>query len=246
MEIDPMRRLWRPAERRRVLERYSLDGPAKLAAELERSVDSISSLAGRYGQRSLRSRERQAASRSRSSPSLNTRFFDEPSRHGAFVLGVIWACGSIKTKYGKVLRLVVPADRRAVLLRVLELMNSKHQIQTYDERRVLEICNAHLVSNFLDRFGHPPASSANPDLPWIAWELVPMFAWGHLQATGSRDDSHFRWSGHKDVMVWLSDEIRRQTKAGPPEEDRFGGRLTIRWRAQSDLAGIGRWLGETL
>jgi hypothetical protein len=73
-----------------------------------------------------------------------------------------------------------------------------------------------------------------------------MFASGHLQATGSRDDSHVRWSGHKDVMVWLADEVRRQAKAGPPEKDPLGGRLTIRWRAQSDLAGIGRWLGETL
>ena len=241
-----MRRLWMPAERKRVLERYSLDGSAGLASQLGRSVDSVTSLARRYGLKSLRCRQRQAASRSRGSPSLNTRFFDEPDGEGAFVLGVIWACGSIKTKHGKVLRLVVPADRRAVLLRVLELMNSKHQIQTYDERRVVEICNAHLVSTFLDRFGHPPASSADPDLPWIASDLVPMFASGHLQATGSRDDSHVRWSGHKDVMVWLADEIRRQAKAGPPEEEPIGGRLTIRWRAPSDLAGIGRWLGEAL
>jgi hypothetical protein len=241
-----MRRSWMPGERKRVLERYSLDGPAKLAAELGRSVDSISSFAGRYGQKSLRSRERQAASRSRGSPSLNTRFFDEPSRDGAFVLGVIWACGSIKTKHGKVLRLVVPTDRRKVLNRILELMSSKHLIQTYDERNVVELCNAYLVSTFLDRFGQPPASSVDPDLPWIASEFVPMFASGHLQATGGRDNTHVRWSGHKDVIVWLADEIRRQTKAGPPEEDRFGGRLTIRWRAQVDLAGIGRWLDEAL
>jgi hypothetical protein len=241
-----MRRLWMPAERKRVLERYSLDGPAKLAAELGRSVDSVSSLARRYGQKSLRSRERQAASRSRGSPSLNTRFFDEPSRHGAFVLGVIWACGSIKTKHGKVLRLVVPADRRAVLLRVLELMDSKHQIQTYDERKVVEICNAYLMSTLLDRFGHPPASSTDPDLPGIASEFVPMFASGHLQATGGRDNTHVRWSGHKDVIVWLADEIRRQTKAGPPTEERLGRRLTIRWQSPPDVAGIGKWLDGVL
>ena len=239
-----MRRLWMPAERSRVLERYSQNGPAGLAAELGRNVDSISSFAGRYGQKSLRSRDRQTASRSRGSPSLNTRFFDETNPQSAFVLGVIWACGSVKTKHGKVLRLDVPADRRAVLFRVLELMDSKHQIQTYDERKVVEICNAHLVSTLLDRFGHPPASSVDPDLPWIASEFVPMFASGHLQATGGRDNAHVRWSGHKDVIVWLADEIRRQTKAGPPEEDRFGGRLTIRWLAQSDLAGIGSWLDE--
>jgi hypothetical protein len=241
-----MRRIWIPSERKRVLERYCLDGPAKLAAELGRSVDSISSFAGRYGQKSLHSRERQAASRSRGSPSLNTRFFDEVNPQSAFVLGVIWACGSIKTKHGKVLRLVVPTDRRKVLNRILELMSSKHLIQTYDERNVVELCNAYLVSTFLDRFGHPPASSADPDLPWIGSEFVPMFASGHLQATGGRDDTHVRWSGHKDVIVWLADEIRRRTKAGSPEEDRFGGRLTIRWRAQVDLAGIGRWLDEAL
>jgi hypothetical protein len=241
-----MRRLWMPSERKWVLERYSQDGPSGLASQLGRSVDSVTSFARRYGQKSLRSRERQAASRSRGSPSLNTRFFDEVNPQSAFVLGVIWACGSIKTKHGKVLRLVVPADRRAVLIRVLELMDSKHQIQTYDERKVVEICNAHLVSTFLDRFGHPPASSPDPDLQWIGSEFVPMFASGHLQATGGRDGSHVRWSGHKDVIGWLADEIRRQTKAGPPEEDRFGGRLTIRWRAQADLAGIGRWLDEAL
>ena len=233
-----------PAERSHVLERYSQDGPAGLASQLGRSVDSVASFARRYGQKSLRSRERQAASRSRGSPSLNTRFFDEVNPQSAFVLGVIWACGGIKTKHGKVLRLVVTRDRRRVLHRVLELMDSKHQFQTYDERKVVEICNAHLVSTLLVRFGHPPASSTDPDLPWIALEFVPMFASGHLQATGGRDNAHVRWSGHKDVIVWLADEIRRQTKAVPPEEDRFGGRLTIRWRSQSDLAGIGRWLDE--
>ena len=190
-----MRRSWIPAERKRVLERYSLDGPAKLAAELGRSVGSISSFAGRYGQKSLRSRDRQAASRSRGSPSLNTRFLDEPSRDGAFVLGVTWACGSIKTKHGKVLRLVVLRDRRNVLERVLKLMSSKHLIQTYGERSVVEICNAHLVSTFLDRFGHPPASSTDPDLPWIGSKFVPMFANGHLQATGGRKETYVSLRG---------------------------------------------------
>ena len=241
-----MRRLWMPAERKRVLERYSLDGPAKLAAELERSVDSISSFARRYGQKSLRSRERQAASRSRGSPSLNTRFFDEVNPQSAFVLGVIWACGSIKTKHGKVLRLVVPTDRRKVLNRILELMSSKHLIQTYDERNVVELCNAYLVSTFLDRFGHPPASSADPDLPWIGSEFVPMFANGHLQATGGRSETYVSLRGHEAVMPWLAGEIRSQTKAGPPTEERLGKRLTIRWQSPPDVAGIGRWLDEAL
>ena len=241
-----MRRLWIPTERRRVLERYSLDGPAKLAAELGRSADSISSFAGRYGQKSLRSRERQAASRSRGSPSLNTRFFDEVNHQSAFVLGVIWACGSIKTKHGKVLRLVVPTDRRKVLDRVLELMSSKHLIQTYDDRNVVELCNAYLVSTFLDRFGHPPASSADPDLPWIGSEFVPMFANGHLQATGGRSETYIALRGHEAVMPWLAGEIRSQTKAGPPTEERLGKRLTIRWQSPPDVAGIGKWLDGAL
>jgi len=241
-----MRRSWIPAERKRVLESYSLDGPTKLAAELGRSADSISSFAGRYGQKSLRSRERQAASRSRGSPSLNTRFFDEVNHQSAFVLGVIWACGSIKTKHGKVLRLVVPTDRRKVLNRILELMSSKHLIQTYDERNVVELCNAYLVSTFLDRFGHPPASSADPDLPWIGSEFVPMFANGHLQATGGRSETYVSLRGHEAVMPWLAGEIRSQTKAGPPTEERFGKRLTIRWQSPPDVAGIGKWLDGVL
>ena len=241
-----MRRLWMPAERSRVLERYRQDGPAGLASQLGRSVDSVTSFARRYGQKSLRSRERQAASRSRGSPSLNTRFFDEVNPQLAFVLGVIWACGSIKTKHGKVLRLVVPRDRRNVLDGVLELMSSKHLIQTYDERNVVELCNAYLVSTFLDRFGHPPASSADPDLPWIGSEFVPMFARGHLQATGGRRETYVCLRGHEAVMRWLAGEIRSQTKAGPPAEERLGKRLTIRWRAQVDLAGIGKWLDGVL
>ena len=241
-----MRRIWIPSERKRVLERYCLDGPAKLAAELGRSVDSISSFAGRYGQKSLHSRERQAASRSRGSPSLNTRFFDEVNPQSAFVLGVIWACGSIKTKHGKVLRLVVPTDRRKVLNRILELMSSKHLIQTYDERNVVELCNAYLVSTFLDRFGHPPASSADPDLPWIGSEFVPMFANGHLQATGGRSQTYVSLRGHEAVMPWLAGEIRSQTKAGPPTEERLGRRLTIRWQSPPDVAGIGKWLDRVL
>jgi hypothetical protein len=142
--------------------------------------------------------------------------------------------------------MVVPADRRALLLRVLELMDSRHQIQTYDERKVVEICNAYLVSTLLDRFGHPPASSGDPDLPWIGSEFVPMFANGHLQATGGRSETYVSLRGHEAVMPWLAEEIRSQTKAGPPTEERLGKRLTIRWQSPPDVAGIGKWLDGVL
>jgi hypothetical protein len=125
-------------------------------------------------------------------------------------------------------------------------MSSKHLIQTYDDRNVVELCNACLVSTFLDRFGHPPASSGDPDLPWIASEFVPMFANGHLQATGGRSETYVSLRGHEAVMPWLAGEIRSQTKAGPPTEERLGRRLTIRWQSPPDVAGIGKWLDGVL
>jgi hypothetical protein len=48
------RRSWTSAEIRLLIERYPIEGPSRLAQELDRSEDSISSFARRCGLRSMR------------------------------------------------------------------------------------------------------------------------------------------------------------------------------------------------
>ncbi len=49
-----MRRVWTHAEVALVVARYRREGPARLAREFGRSESSVSSLARRFGQRTLR------------------------------------------------------------------------------------------------------------------------------------------------------------------------------------------------
>lgn len=56
---------WTAPEIRQLLTRYTEEGPTKLAIDLERSVDSVTSQATRLGLKSASRRGRQASSRRR-------------------------------------------------------------------------------------------------------------------------------------------------------------------------------------
>jgi hypothetical protein len=59
------KRRWQVAEIEELLQRYWVEGPERLARELGRSMNAVTSQANRMGMQSLTRRERQAATRRR-------------------------------------------------------------------------------------------------------------------------------------------------------------------------------------
>ena len=241
-----MNRPWTPRERSTLASRYATDGSLALAVALDRSPDSITSQARRYGLSSPGARLRQARTRVLQSRSVNVEFFAGQSTAVAFVLGLVWACGTVKTKHRQVLRLTVASDRVGSLRRVKELMECRHSIQTYENTVVLEISNSDFVHTLLTRHGSPPKSAADPQAPRIPDHLIARFADGHLAATSRRTGNHIHWRGPHVVMEWLSKAIQSQVNVPPPEIlARMTLEQTIRWHRAQDIRDIDAWLGIT-
>ena len=120
-----MGRQWMPSEIHQLVKRYPNEGPSPIAATLERSVNSVCSQARRYGVHSESRRHRQAASRAANNATVNPRFFESNSSAVPFVLGFIWACGSLKTRRRLVLRLSCDAARVGQLRNALKLPGGK-------------------------------------------------------------------------------------------------------------------------
>lgn len=237
-----MRRTWTAEERRLLLDNYRSSGALALARELNRSPDAVSSQAKRHGLMSPDYRKRQARDRVERSPSVNTLFFDTPTPAAAFVAGYIWACGSIKTKHRKVVRVSSPYGDTGGMRIIQRAIGSRHLIQTYENRQVLEISNSRLVGAFLDHWGMPPGRRRDGSPPRLADELVARFATGYLLARGCRSDRYIRWTGHANVMDWLATRIVSQANVPPPDWFAQTSRPTIRWIEIPAVRAVGAWL----
>jgi hypothetical protein len=151
------RRRWTAGEIDQLRTHYVAEGADWLGEQLRRSRHSITSRARSLRLTSTRCRWRQAFHRIIRSRTVNPRFFEELSPTVAYVLGVVWSWGRVKTRHRRVLKLIAPIDRRPVLNRTLSLMDSRHQVQEQGDRLIVEIGNSHLVQTMATNFGHPPS-----------------------------------------------------------------------------------------
>jgi hypothetical protein len=237
------RRIWNPTDIKTVVERYPEEGPGQLAALLDRSEDSVTGLARRFGLRSVHRRERQVRSRVARTLTVNAHFFDIMTADVAYVLGVIWAWGSIKISTRDALRLRCPLRGEPVLRTVLAMMGSQHILQRGQRRILVEIGNSLLVASLVSRYGKPPDSSnSDPPFPSINPKLVPDFARGLLAAAGEFQVNQLRWWASPRVIDSLGDQITQATGFRPTEIIRVGQRKAITWRGIVEAQAIRRWL----
>lgn len=237
-----MRQTWTPADRRDLAESYCGKGASALATRLRRSVDSVCSQARRYGLRSMSRTVRQAQSRVLANPTVNSRFFDRLTPQVAFVLGFIWACGSVKTRHRNVLRLVCHENRAEQLQHVLALMQSRHQVQRYGTRLVVEICNSRLVQTLLANFGRPPGQRSEGTLPLLDHSQVRHFARGHLMGSGFQSLQCLHWSGHPTVISGLVEAIQTDLKIPATRVSSWGQSMSAAWTDASHVREIQNWL----
>jgi len=237
-----MRRTWTANERIQVIENYAERGAVALAATLGRSADSVSSQARRHGVVSCDYRHRQGRTRAAKSSTVNTRFFETTTPATAFVVGYIWACGSVKHKHRKVLRIACPYGNTKQLRRIRDLMGSRHEIQTYEYRHVLELCNSRLTESLVERFGWPPGRQRDGNPPYLADAFMARFAAGHLAATGTQGDEYVRWNGHPSVIARIASVITAQLKVPPPAILNDRVRRALLWRGAPSVRAIRAWL----
>jgi hypothetical protein len=186
---------------------------------------------------------KQGQTRVLKSRTVNAHFFDYTTPDVAFTVGFIWACGSIRTKHRKILRLVCHEDRGERLQHVLELMESRHQLQRVGNRLVVEVGNSRLVQTLTDRFGIPPGRQKEGTIPVLNNAMVPTFANGHLFATGVSSPQHIRWRGHSVVVSWLVEQIRAAIPIAAPRVFLWGGTMSAAWTDANHVREIRNWLG---
>ena len=237
-----MRQLWTPTDLRELARSYAAEGATALATRLGRSVHSVCSQARRYGIRSTVRRWQQGRTRAQSSHTVNARFFDCTTPEVSFILGFIWACGSIRTKHRHILRLVCYEDREERLQVVLDMLQSRHQLQRYGNRLVVELGNHRLVQTLIERFGNLPGKESEGTLPRLPGSMVPHFANGHLFATGVSSPQSLRWRGHPQVVSWLVEQIQAALPITDPRVSRWGKPLSAGWTNPNEIQEIRQWL----
>lgn len=213
-----------------------------MATRLGRSIHAVCSQARRYGIRSTVRRLQQGRTRAQSSHTVNAHFFDYTTPEVSFVLGFIWACGSIRTKHRHILRLVCYEDREERLRVILDMLQSRHQLQRYGNRLVAELGNHRLVQSLIERFGQPPGKSSEGTLPRLTGSMVPHFASGHLFATGVSSPQSIRWRGNPQVISWLIEQMQVTLPIAEPRVSRWGKTLSAAWTNPSDIQEIWQWL----
>ncbi len=166
------KRAWRTDEIGYLIACYDRDGSSRVAADLGRSADSVTSQAFRLRLRSSQPHRRQAEAQARNNRSVDIGFFDAAHPENAFVLDFIRRWGRVRTSPACVLRLRCPASRKADLLAVRTLLRSRHRLQRSGRSLVLEICGRALVESFLSRYGRASARPANGNGPVSASQPV--------------------------------------------------------------------------
>ena len=203
------RRRWSFNEIEMLGKLYPQQGAESVALAVGRSRDSVTSCAKRFGQTALNRRTRQAHTRSIEAASVNARFFDELTPETAYVLGFL-SGGGVRLGKRKVLRISVDDNRKAHLVRVLDLMKSQHQIQRLGWKLVAEVCNSHIVNCLMDQYHWPPCRRhPDPPMPEMPRELVPHFAKGHFHRNGWGSALNFSMRGTPNMSRQLAQRLQQ-------------------------------------
>jgi hypothetical protein len=238
-----VRRRWRAAEIGLLGERYAEGGLNELALDLDRSPDAITSQARRVGLRSPHRHRRRALARASNNQSVNVRFFETLTSSVAYVLGFIWASGTVKRKSKHVLKLRCPASREPDLLAVRDMLESRHRVQRSRGRLVCEVSSYRLVETLVHKYGSPPGR-ANPDppLPILPAAYLPYLARGLLAGAGSVTDARITWNGTGRAMGELEVLIRAATGVSAPQKGRRGKSHSLSWYTPDELRTLSEWL----
>lgn len=240
------RRLWAGQEITEVAGRYPVTGALDVSRQLFRTRSSVTSLARRLGIPAASRRTRQSATRAAGSRTVDAGFFGQLDPVVAYVLGFLWAGGGVKTKHRQVLRIAVEDGRRDQLFRLLKLLGSRHQVQQYGHRLIVEVGNSVLVRSLLGRFGEPPGRrNPDPPLPYLSDETIRFFAQGHLDRSGFQSGSLIRWTGTPTQMEQLGALIQQMNAVGAPTTNRVGRLVNIVWTNSDEVAILNRWIAES-
>lgn len=238
------RRKWTAAEIR-VLERYPEEGIARVARQLGRSENSVSSMAWKIGFRTNRSRPGYTGVRAESNRSVNSQFFDNLSFPVAYVLGVVWGWGSIRLSTRKVLILDCPEEKQQILKTVRSLIQSHHSLQRRPQRVRLEVCNSRLVQTLIEKFSYPPRRKGiRSGLPQNILPFLGSFARGLLDSAGRENETKLTWTGPKELMSELQQHIRGKTALTSPSVRVRGRFLSITWDIPYQLRILRAWLPD--
>lgn len=237
------RRRWRAEEVGCLIRSYPSRSPALIGDELGRSDHAVVSHARRLMLPTDGRRPKQSSTRADRNRSVDIHFFDCVNPEVAFVLGFIWATGTVKTTTPYSLTLRCPLSNEASLLTVLSLVRSRHKVRREFGTSVCDVTSHRFVQTLLDSFGSPRSRAVpDPPLPALPAEHLPHFARGLLRGRGHAAKDRITWSGSRNAIRDLGTLLSAAHHLPAPSTTAVGRVLSITWTDREAVGAIFRWL----
>lgn len=243
-------RAWTPFEIETLDKEFYKKGPSYLAEKLGRSYKSVQR---RAEQRGLKSHHRKF--------NCNFSLFDQWNYSSAYLLGNIWADGSIEEKIRKSLRFRIKATDRKLIEFAKFALETKAKIHEHPEKQVtlkdgriitikpqvsLKISNPWLVNSLKNRGLEEAKSKKDLTFTNVPNEWAAPFFLGYC-------DGDACWNKRGCLTVYgtplflekLRDLVCQNTRASPPNiiQDRPGKRLhKMEWGSIEDLRKLVPWM----
>lgn len=250
---------WTEEEIGRMAREYPLAGGKEMARRLGRSLGSVQGHVMRFGLHSLVHRQLQSESHLSGYAGCDDRYFETWSPNMAWMLGYIWADGSIYDtgERGGALKFGCVTDDDYLLFQIKDELESNHKIArnvpgpSGRHQSRLQITSTQLVKSLMSLHGLMPRKTyLDCPFPAVPPEHLPHFARGLLDGDGCVKDGGRRTTieflANYTFLCGFRDAVCAAIPVVPPKVTLRRGctnRLSaIYFAHHDDIVLLARWL----
>jgi len=242
---------WTKERTERILKEYSDKGPTLLAEELGCSVIAVKVKASRLGVQCVQPK-RIVAKRNEA---VNTSYFSEWGSNMAYVLGYIWADGSVNSAYNKLTLYASVVDEELVK-RIRLDMKSTHRLAYVPARSnksshsgpavSCQICSTILVSRLKELGVLNRKSYRNIPFPPVPKTYTADFVRGYFDGDGTAAQSKWGprigFAGSYQFIKDLTQILVETLEVRPSKVCKTGSIFQVSWAFRKDVATLATWM----
>ena len=239
-----------------IRERFEKEGPDLLSLEIGFKPGAIHRKANELGLKTNVGHARWGQERAEKNESVNIHFFDSWNPDMAYVLGFLFADGSVNKEENSVCIRITREDEKCLVF-IQNILKSKRPIYREKGRgkdkdqSILGISSTVMVSKLID-LGLKPRKTYNDDpFPNIPKGMISHFVRGYFDGDGSvgvygRDCCHLSFVGSPRFLVGLRNLLVNTIKVSPKSVGVKKGKTadwaSVYWSAKDDILKFQRFL----
>ena len=188
-KLPPKNFKWTDEMLTAIRNRYVSEGAFKLASDLNLAVDTIRQKASAMGLHTIAGHKARGERTAASNPSYDLQYFDKWKPNMAYVLGFLFADGSV-SKY------IVAVNLKKTDVSVLRFIRKELKMKgviSYTEgygndnpQAHLDICSKVIVSRLVELGLHPRKTFRDDPFPNVPDDMMPHFVRGYFDGDGGR------------------------------------------------------------